>query len=129
MNAKRSSIFRRRVLERAGVICELWIDGSYLTEKIDPKDIDLSFAAWAHHLDTLDPALQTALLANLNGGSAYSPSLDTYFCPRFLREDPRYGADKSAYWGEKWGKGWDDRLKGYAVLKIGETDVGRRLFA
>jgi hypothetical protein len=116
-------------LNQAQVICELWVDGSYLTEKTDPEDIDLSFAVWVQHLESLDPSLQSDLLANLNGGKAYSPALDTYFCARFLREDPRCVADTTAYWGEKWGKGWDDWLKGYAVIKLGETDVGYRLFA
>lgn len=116
-------------LNQEHVICELWVDGSYLTEKPDPEDIDLSFAAWVQHLESLDPSLQSSLLANLNGGKAYSPALDTYFCARFLREDPRRGADMTAYWCEKWGKGWDDWLKGYAVIKLGETDVGYKLFA
>jgi hypothetical protein len=116
-------------LDKAAVVCELWIDGSFLTQKLDPGDIDLSFAAWINHLETLDPTIQAWILANLNGGYAYSPVLDTYFCARFLREDPRYSADKSAYWGEKWVKDWEDWLKGYVVIKLGETDVGRRLFA
>lgn len=130
----RSQLFselRRLVddLTAAAVICELWIDGSFLTEKKDPNDIDLSFCVWAEHLETLNEGLQSALISNLNGGRVYSPALDTYFCTLFRREDPRYMADTSKYWGETWGKGWDDRLKGYAVIKLGETDVGLRLCA
>jgi hypothetical protein len=116
-------------LSIANVVCELWIDGSFLTEKPEPDDIDLSFVAWVHHLETLSPQLQNALLADLNGGKNYSPALDTYFCARFLREDPRRVADSSTYWGAHWSKGWDDHIKGYAVIKLGETDVGLRLFA
>jgi hypothetical protein len=116
-------------LSASAVVCELWINGSFLTEKEEPDDIDLSFCSWVEHLETLDTALQDALIDNLNGGKLYSPALDTYYCPRFRREDPRYPADTTQYWGEKWSKGWDDRLKGYAVLTLGETDVGLRLCA
>jgi len=71
--------------------------------------------------------MQDRLFENLNGGKAYSPWLDTYFCPRFLREDPRRKADRSAYWGMMWSRDRDDGVKGYVVVKLGETDVGHRL--
>jgi len=113
----------------ANVVGEIWIDGSFLTEKLEPDDIDLSFAAWAHAFELLAPDSQTSIIQCLNGGKAFSPWLDTYLCFRFLPEDPRRAADKTVYWTEKWGVGWDGRLKGYIVLKLGETDVGLRLFA
>lgn len=109
--------------------CELWVDGSFLTEKPEPDDIDLTFAAWAQSFDLLPPPVQHAIINSLNGGNKYSPLLHTFICFRFLREDPRRAADRTAYWTEKWGVGWDDHLKGYAVLKLGETDVGLKLFA
>jgi hypothetical protein len=89
----------------------------------------VSFSAWADHLQTLDVNLQNWLLQNLNGNKVYSPVLDTFFCAKFARDDPRKAADKTDYWARKWGVGWDDFLKGYAILKLGETDVGLRLFA
>lgn len=116
-------------LTSLGIICELWIDGSFLTEKDEPDDIDLSFSAWATDLDKVDPAIVAEIFRLLNGGKIYSPVLDTYICVRFLKEDPRHLADKTLYWTEKWGKGWDDWLKGYAVLRLGENDVGFRLVA
>ncbi|MBW5437444.1 hypothetical protein FXB41_22610 [Bradyrhizobium canariense] len=109
--------------------CELWVDGSFLTEKPEPDDIDLTFAAWAQSFDLVHPAVQQVVINSLNGGNKYSPLLHTFICFRFLREDPRRAADKTDYWTEKWGVGWDDHLKGYVVLKLGETDVGLKLFA
>lgn len=105
-------------LTSAKVCCELRTDGSFLTEKNDPDDIDLSFSAWADHLDTLDPNLRNFLFRNLNGNKAYSPVLDTYICVRFSRDDPRRAADKTDYWAQKWGVGWDSYLKGYAAIKL-----------
>ena len=111
------------------VVCELWVDGSFLTEKEEPDDADLTFSAFASDLEALDPALWDWILKHLNGSKRYSPLLDTYVCARFLREDLRRAADQTDYWAEKWGVGWDDRLTGFAVVKLGESDVGRQLCA
>lgn len=111
------------------VVCELWIDGNFLTQKEEPNDIDLAFACYADDFDALEPHVQSDVWALLNGGKQYSPGLDTYLCFRFRREDPRASLDGTRDWSEKWGIGWDDRLKGFAVIKLGETDVGLRLFA
>lgn len=116
-------------LEAANVVCELWIDGSFLTEKIDPNDIDLTFSCFASDFDNLDQVLRNDIMTILNGGKQYSKQLDTYICFRFLRTDPRSMADNTNYWSEKWGIGWDDYLTGFVVIKLGETDVGLNLFA
>jgi len=113
-------------LNRLHVVCELWVDGSFLTEKMEPDDIDLSFSAFASSLDVLDNTTKIWIFSNLDGRH-YSPLLDTYICVRFARDDHRRAADKTDYWAEKWGVGWDDRLTGYAIIKLGETDVGHRL--
>lgn len=34
-----------------GIRCKLWIDGSFLTEKIDPKDVDLAVVLEPGFLD------------------------------------------------------------------------------
>ena len=111
-----------------GVVCEIWIDGSYLTAKPEPDDIDVIFSAWAADLDAMPVRVQNAILANLDGGKQYSPLIDTYICVRFPSGDARRKSDRTNYWSELWGKGWDNYLTGYAVIKYGETDVGLRLF-
>ncbi len=78
-------------------------------------------------LELFDSNLQSWILSTLNSGKKYSQMLDTYICVRFLREDPRREADKTDYWAEKWGVGWDDRLTGYSVVKLGESNVGHQL--
>jgi hypothetical protein len=113
----------------ASMTCELWINGSFLTEKLEPNDIDLSFVMKSMDFEALDVSSQSAIVNQLNGGKKYSPLLDTYICIQFAESDPRRAADKSAYWAYKWGVGWDDYLKGFAVLRLGESDVGNRLFA
>jgi hypothetical protein len=116
-----------KYLEAQYLTCELWVDGSFLTEKEEPDDADLTMSALISALELLDLSTQDWILNNLNGGKKYSPLLDTFICVRFPMDDPRRGADKTDYWAEKWGVGWDDRLTGFAVIKLGETDVGHRL--
>ena len=112
-----------------GAVCELWVDGSFLTTKPEPDDIDLCFSAFVSDFQALDLTVQNAIWLNLNGGKKYSPHLDTYLCFRFLREDPRAKADGSDDRSENWGVGWDDHLTGFVVIQLGETDVGRKLLA
>lgn len=109
--------------------CELWVDGSFLTEKLEPDDIDLCFSCFAIDFDKLPRPVARAIWTNLNGGKKYSPHLDTYLCFRFLSEDPRAHADGTNDWSEKWGVGWDDHLTGFAVIKLGETNVSLSLLA
>lgn len=116
-------------LDSMSMVCELWVNGSFLTEKDEPDDIDLSFSAFVSDVEILDMAMQDWILTNLNGNKRYSRYLDTFICFRYPREHPNRRADLTGYWTEKWGVGWDDRLKGYAVIKLGESDVGHRLCA
>lgn len=113
----------------SSVCCELWIDGSFLTEKEEPDDIDLTVTLFPDDFDKLDPNAQTWMWSKLRAGKAYSPYLHVFLVFRFLDGDPRRAADKTAYWSEIWGKGWDDWLTGYVAIATGESDVGFRLIA
>lgn len=110
-------------------VCELWINGSFTCDKEQPDDIDLSVSFWTADAEKLDNAVFDDIMKRLNGGHNFSHALDTYLCPRFDRHDPRFGADLTDYWTEKWGKGRDDWLKGFIVIVVGETDAQRRLIA
>jgi hypothetical protein len=112
-----------------GFICELWVDGSFLTDKSEPNDLDVAVAFWAVDAAMADPNILNDFENRLNGGRKFSINLDTYLCPRFDKSDPRHGADGSLYWSGLWGKGRDDWLKGYVVITTGETDVQRRILA
>lgn len=62
----------------AGIPAELWIDGSFLTEKIDPTDIDLVLIVPAHV--TLSPTLAIRATLDWIGSDATleSEGLDAY---------------------------------------------------
>lgn len=118
-------------IEARQLVGELWVDGSFLTQKISPEpdDIDVSFMIDIANLEDRDPDAKQFVMHTLNAGKQYSHLLDTYICISFPRGDPRRGQYTPDYWAQKWGVGWDDYLKGFAVVKFGECDVWFRLFA
>src|SRR5260370_14058223 len=83
--------FRRLVndLIAAGIVGEIWTDGSFLTEKTDPEvdDMDLSLRVTSEHFETHPLEVRQALLSALGGGKRYSPVLDTYITVIFPKGD------------------------------------------
>lgn len=116
-------------LSDKGIICELWVDGSFLTSKEEPEDIDLSVIIFRKDIENLDNSASKFILYQLNGDKKYDPLLDTYVCPVASMGDAYHDPKDLAYWGSLWGSGRDGRLKGYASVCLGETNVGLRLIA
>jgi hypothetical protein len=111
----------------ASICCEIILDGSFLTEKPEPSDIDVKIYTdvEAHNIMS---DYQMSILNGFND-QIYAPVVDItsfvtypighecYGCaldPLIDGED--YGLGHSALW-----------LKGYVVLRAGETDVGIRI--
>lgn len=99
-------------LRRAGVTFEVWLDGSFTTQKVDPNDVDLVVFADPAELNRLPPALQTYLRGLFDRTSAKRQfGCDVLFAPS---SDPNL----RSYW-----RGWYgfDRLeqpKGIARLAV-----------
>ena len=69
-------------LRKVGVAFEVWLDGSFCTEKIDPNDIDMVVFADPAELNQLDPATQTYLGGLLDRTSARRQfGCDVLFAP------------------------------------------------
>lgn len=101
------------------VPCELWLDGSYFTEKIDPEDIDFIVRIRGEVVDAATPE-QLAVLNLLNS------DLTARRCHSFVHlewdsSDSRhsFGEWMKAYWLRQWGFARDERtMKGIAVMKF-----------
>jgi len=133
-STERPKIFAERLasdIEARQLVGELWVDGSFLTQKFSPEpdDIDVTFTINVAQLEARDASVQHFVMHTLNGYRHYSALLDTYICIILPREDRRHIGSMEAYWAEKWGVEWDGQLKGFAVVKFGECDVWLRLFA
>lgn len=108
--------------------CEIWIDGSFMTEKPDPSDVDVLVQLDADVAERLT-AEQRLLIDETNDG-VFLPHVDSFvdtIYPRghLLREGLDDG-DRT--WAEQFGLENSDRyLKGIAVIALWETDVGLRL--
>ncbi len=115
-------------IKRRQLTCEMWIDGSYLTEKIEPNDIDLSIIINFNTLSSKDNDNYDFIMKHLNSGRKFHPLLDTYVAIEFNQDDPRSKTSNLSYWAELWGVDREKFLKGFAVIKIGESDVWHRIF-
>lgn len=133
-NLRRAALYR--ALEEfvakfgeVGLACEIWVDGSFLTEKPEPGDVDVTVIMEADVGAALT-APQRALVAQAEG-NAFAPDLDTFAFVKFSTDNPLYRdahADAAYTWGEQYQLECGDQwLKGFAVLRLRETDVGLRL--
>lgn len=113
----------------AGFCCEMWLDGSFLTEKTDPDDIDATVIIEPQVGATLNGS-QLDLVEKTNK-CHFGPDVDGFAYILLDRDDPDYHDDlvnPARTWHEVYGaehsKEW---LKGFVVLKVRETDVGLRI--
>jgi len=95
---------------------ELWIDGSFLTKKIDPKDVDLVFQGFVApgKVDQHDPDHVRAinwLSSNLKN----SHLCDSYICLQW----PAGQSGNPEYWQRQFGLSRGVLAKGIAVIIIG----------
>lgn len=113
---------------------EIWVDGSFLTEEVDPWDIDLAVKVMDDVMQKLSKA-QDEFLTRLSADHEhYIDGLDTFVFAGYWRGHPLYSTDvDDGYsrtvpsWGYQFGLGRDGWLKGIAVVPILENDIGLRL--
>lgn len=109
----------------ARIPCEVWVDGSFLTEKPDPDDVDIVALLNADVADALTSD-QRALVDAANEPD-YLPGIDSFVDTLYPRGHPLF-MDDDRTWGEQYGlENSDQWLKGYAILRLWETDVGLRI--
>jgi hypothetical protein len=99
-------------LRQFGVKFEIWIDGSFTTDKPDPSDVDLVVFCSATDLNAL-PDQQQQALARLFDRKAIKLQLgcDVLFC---VAEDP----DMRSYWRGWYGYDREENPKGIARLEV-----------
>jgi hypothetical protein len=112
-------------LSQWGVNCEIWIDGDFLTGDPNPEMVNLGIIIDEDVFESLDIALKNDILTNLNQRH-YHERIDAFVAEAKCRGHPDRGFiqtfldDFAAYW-QVTPSGW---VKGLAVIRLGETDVG-----
>jgi hypothetical protein len=112
-----------------GIPCEIWLDGSFLTEKEAPRDLDVTVIIEADVATNLSADQQK--LVDIAGEGRFNDAVDSFVFSRLPREDPNFGddlADPAYSWGEQYGRETSEQwLKGFVVMMLRETNVGLRL--
>jgi hypothetical protein len=125
LSTSRSIIFGGLVtfvttLEAAGVPGELWLDGSFLTEKIDPKDVDviLKVDAIIYNSGTQE---QRDAIDWVIANQKQTLRCDSYALIQYPTTDPLHteGLWWYSYWLKQWGFSREDDPKGIVVLSLG----------
>lgn len=117
-----------RLVGRVGTF-DLWVDGSFVTEKVNPEDIDLTIVVDGDVADSLEPEAQADLMSIMDNQHLIS-DLHAFVVvtrPRGHPDNPALSeaaAQMSAWW-QVMRSGW---CKGMPILRWGETDAGIRLF-
>jgi hypothetical protein len=107
-------------LENAGVTGELWIDGSFATEKIDPDDVDVLLCVDANSYDIGAQETRDAIDKVESHSLKASLHCDSYVWREYLPNHLAYNESQwdRAYWIRQFGFSRGDDYKGILVLAI-----------
>jgi hypothetical protein len=102
-----------------GILGELWVDGSFLTEKIDPEDSDVVLVVSDDHVTNATPAAH-ATLQWFAGDLKPVYACDSYIHVEYPQNHARrgYGEWMRAYWIKQFGFSRAEEMKGIAVLTV-----------
>ena len=110
------------VIERLSqyrVAGELWVDGSFLTEKINPGDVDIVLRVQSQVYD--DGTTEQRETIDWIGENLKEYNLcDSYVFPEFPEDDPSYslGKERRDYWNDLFGHSRGGMPKGIAVIDL-----------
>jgi hypothetical protein len=94
----------------------VWIDGSFMTQKIDPADVDLAVRLSYAALPNPGPE-QRALFARI--ATKQFAGCDSFIFVEYPEGHPQHavGDMMRAYWQRQFGFGREDQFKGIAVIR------------
>lgn len=113
-----------------GVRCELWIDGDFLTDINDPEIANVAVIIEDSAFSILSIDLKNDILTNMDQRN-YHDRIEIFTVVSKPMGHPDYGAVQPYLndWMEFWSITQSRWLKGVAIIRIGETDVGLRLLS
>jgi hypothetical protein len=106
-------------LVAAGVVCDVWIDGSFLTEKIDPADVDV-IVRCDHTIYDAGTTEQRDALDWVIENQKVTLRCDSYALFNYTAGHPLHteGEWWYSYWLVKWGFNRVEDPKGIAVISL-----------
>lgn len=113
----------------SGIIADVWVNGSFLTKKDAPSDVDVAVIIEADVVDTLTDD-QRNLIEKTND-AFFDPDVNAFaftWLPKGHEDYNDEGRNPALTWHEQFGvENSCEWLKGFCVLKLRESDVGLRL--
>ena len=109
-----------RQVRAANIVGEVWVNGSFLTQKIDPADIDFLLCVSADLYDN-GTAEQHRLFTLIGEqGLRDQNHCDSYLLVEWATGHALHaaGADLRLYWQKQFGRDRSGRKKGIAVLPL-----------
>jgi hypothetical protein len=105
-------------ISTALIRAEMWIDGSFLTQKIEPDDVDLLVTLDAQYLS--GTPLQQQIVSRIASQDFKAPvQCDSYVHFQYPEGHASYWTAEftRAYWMRQFGFGRNDQFKGLAVIR------------
>jgi hypothetical protein len=109
-------------LNSKGISGKIWLDGSFVTKKISPKDIDFILVADSTVYDE-GTTEQREVLDGLTDGELWRPPLFCDTNAAYIDPPEQQGTSSvMEYWTNRFGLSLSDRTpKGIVVIKLGES--------
>lgn len=110
------------LLVDARVIADIWLDGSFLTHKVDPDDVD--FIVYIQENDFINFTESQNKMLDWIAGEDLKEQFhcDCYVLFEYPKDHPLYweGQWMKAYWMKQFGFSRKEHMKGMPVLKVGD---------
>lgn len=107
-------------LNQSGLHLEVWIDGSFATQKLNPDDSDIAVRISGEELDAGTPAQKLTMQWAASDGPWNEHRCDCYPFSDYQVGHPLYqhGQWRRAYWLNKFGFDHAEHPKGLAVVTL-----------
>lgn len=107
-------------LNKSGLNLEVWVNGSFLTEKLNPEDSDIAVRFRGDEFEQATPEQRAILEWAANTDLVTSHMCDCYPFPEWPEGHQLYahGQWRRAYWLKQFGFDRSETPKGLAVLKL-----------
>lgn len=99
---------------------EVWINGSFLTQKLDPDDSDIAVRFWGHELDAAGPDQLQILQWAAGADPKANHRCHCFPFPEYPNDHDLhdFGQWRRAYWLKQFGYSRQEEPKGLAVLGL-----------
>lgn len=108
------------LLRSEAIIGDLWVDGSFLTQKLDPEDVDLVVCVESSLYENGTTAQQNLLDLLVVADMKADYFCDAYLLYQYSKDDALYGRGEwlRAYWIKQFGFSRGVDMKGMALVQL-----------